>query len=70
MRDIVAQWLAESPLREFATYLLSTVPGLPPISQSIHILGIATVVGTAGMVNLKLLGLALPNRIPSARSAT
>ena len=62
MRDIVAQWLAESQLREFATYLLSTVPGLPPISQSIHILGIATVVGTAGMVNLKLLGLALPNQ--------
>ena len=62
MRDIVAQWLADGQLREIARYLLSTVPGLPPISQSIHILGIATVVGTAGMVNLKLLGLALPNQ--------
>jgi hypothetical protein len=38
------------------------VPGLPPIAQSIHILGIAVVVGTVCMVNLRFLGLALPNQ--------
>ena len=59
MRDTLAQLLAESPTREWMVYLLSTVPGLPPIAQSFHILGIATVVGSVGMVDLRFLGLAL-----------
>ena len=59
MRDTLAQLLAESPTREWMVYLLSNVPGLPPIAQSFHILGIATVVGSIGMVDLRFLGLAL-----------
>ncbi len=62
MRDTLAQLLAESPTREWMVYLLSTVPGLPPIAQSFHILGIATVVGSIGMVDLRFLGLALRNQ--------
>ncbi len=59
MRDTLAQLLAESPTREWTVYLLSNVPGLPPIAQSFHILGIATVIGSIGMVDLRFLGLAL-----------
>ena len=62
MRDILAQALAESQARELAVYLLSNVPGLPPIAQSFHILGIAAVAGSVMMVDLKLLGVALPNQ--------
>jgi hypothetical protein len=62
MRDFLAQTLAESPTREWMVYLLGNVPGLPPIAQSFHIMGIATVVGSIVMVDLKFLGLALPNQ--------
>ena len=59
MRDFLAQTLAESPTREWMVYLLGNVPGLPPIAQSFHIMGIATVVGSIVMVDLRFLGLAL-----------
>ena len=62
MRDFLAQTLAESPVRELMVYLLGNVPGLPPIAQSFHILGIATVVGSIVMVDLRFLGLALPSQ--------
>ena len=62
MRDVLAQALAESQARELALYLLGNVPGLPPIAQSLHILGIAAVAGSIVMVDLKLLGLALPGQ--------
>ena len=38
------------------------MPGLPPITQSFHIMGIAAVVGSIVMVDLKFLGPALPNQ--------
>ena len=62
MRDFLAQALAESQTSELMVYLLGNVPGLPPIAQSFHILGIATVVGSIVMVDLKFLGLALPGQ--------
>ena len=62
MRDFLAQALAESQARELAVYLLGNVPGLPPIAQSFHILGISAVAGSILMVNLKFLGLALPGQ--------
>ena len=62
MRETLANALAESQVRELAVYLLGNVPGLPPIAQSIHILGIAVVMGSVVMVDLKLLGLALPTQ--------
>ena len=62
MRDFLAQTLAESPTREWMVYLLGNVPGLPPIAQSFHIMGIAAVVGSIVMVDLKFLGVALPNQ--------
>ncbi|HCQ99836.1 MAG TPA: hypothetical protein DIU48_10475 [Acidobacteria bacterium] len=62
MKESVAAWLAESQARELAVYLLGNVPGLPPIAQSFHILGIAVVMSSAVMINLRLLGLAVPSQ--------
>ena len=62
MKEWVASALVESQARKVAVYLLGNVPGLPPIAQSLHILGIAVVMGSIVMVDLKLLGLAVPTQ--------
>lgn len=46
-------------MNELAVYWLGNVPGLPPIAQSFHILGIAVVMGSIVMIDLRVLGLAL-----------
>jgi hypothetical protein len=38
---------------------LSNVPGAPPIVQTIHLLGISVVMGSAVLISLRVLGLAL-----------
>jgi hypothetical protein len=58
----VARSLMQSRLHEFALYLLSNVPGFPPVIQTIHILGITAVMGSIVMLDLKVLGLALPSQ--------
>lgn len=45
-----------------AVHLLSTVPGLPPIVQTVHLLGIAIVLGSVVLLDLRILGLALPSQ--------
>jgi len=45
-------------MTELSIKLLSTVPGLPPILQTIHLLGLAMVMASAVMINLRLLNLA------------
>ena len=62
MKDFIASAIAESQARELAVYLLGNVPGLPPIAQSVHILGICVVMASIVMVNLKFLGLAVPSQ--------
>ncbi|MEM1248944.1 MAG: DUF6644 family protein [Acidobacteriota bacterium] len=64
--ELLAQSLAESSLRDGAIWLLSNVPGLPPITQSIHILGVAAVMASSVLIDLRLLGLAVPSQEPSA----
>lgn len=59
MRDALANALAESEARELAVYLLGNVPGLPPIVQTFHIIGIGVVVGSILMINLRFLGIAV-----------
>jgi len=60
--DEINQWLiaaiSDSTLQAACLYLLRTVPGFPPIIQTVHILGIAVIMGTVVMLNLRLLGLA------------
>ncbi len=53
----LAQWISASPLREQAVWLLSNVPGLPPILQTIHLLSVAAIVGSALFITLRVLGL-------------
>jgi uncharacterized membrane protein SirB2 len=43
---------------------LRTVPGLPPIVQSIHILSIACVMASIVMIDLRILGLAARSQAP------
>jgi hypothetical protein len=49
-------------LQETAVYLLSNVPGLPPIVQTVHLLGIAVIMSSVVLLDLRILGLALPSQ--------
>jgi uncharacterized membrane protein SirB2 len=49
-------------LQETAVYLLGNVPGLPPIVQTIHLLGIAVIMSSVVLLDLRILGLALPSQ--------
>jgi hypothetical protein len=60
-----AQSVAASPLHDYAVHWLRTVPGLPPIVQTVHILSIACIVGSAMMIDLRVLGLAVPSQNPA-----
>ncbi len=54
--------LTDSPLQAGALWALRTIPGFPPIIQTVHILGIAVVMGTVVMLSLRVLGLAVPSQ--------
>jgi hypothetical protein len=60
--DNLARVLAASPLHSLALYLLGNVPGFPPIVQTVHLLSIAAVMGSSVLIDLKVLGLALPSQ--------
>ena len=62
MKDAIANALAESQAQELMEYLLRTIPGLPPIIQTFHIVGICIVVGSIVMINLRFLGIAVPSQ--------
>lgn len=51
--------LEGSFLQAGALWALRTIPGFPPIIQTVHILGIAVVMGTVVMLDLRILGLAV-----------
>ncbi len=53
--------LNDSFLQHGALWALNNIPGFPPIIQTVHILGIAVVMGTAVLISLRLLRLALPS---------
>ena len=57
-----ARALAASPINTLAVYLLSHVPGFPPIVQTVHLLSIAVVMGSVMLIDLRVLGLALPSQ--------
>ena len=63
--EAIADAIATSQARELAIYLLRNVPGLPPITQAVHILGIAAVMGSILMIDLRILGLAVPSQTVS-----
>lgn len=49
-------------LQSGALWALRTIPGFPPIIQTVHILGIAVVMGTVVMLDLRILGIAVPSQ--------
>jgi hypothetical protein len=60
----IARSIAGSPLNEIATDLLRNVPGLPPIVQTVHIFSVACVMASIVMIDLRVLGFALPSQSP------
>ena len=58
MLKTIATFLAESDFRQTVIDLLMNVPGLPPIVQTFHILGIAVVVAALVVPLMKILGIA------------
>jgi hypothetical protein len=62
MLAAAARTLARSEAHNIAVDWLRTVPGLPPILQSIHLLAIAVVMGSSVLVALKALGFAMPRQ--------
>lgn len=61
----VAKEIAASSAHDAAVYVLGNVPGLPPILQTFHLLGIAAIMGSAVMVDLRVLGVALRSQPPA-----
>ncbi len=49
-------------LQAGALWALRTIPGFPPIIQTVHILGIAIVMGSVVMLDLRILGMAVPSQ--------
>jgi hypothetical protein len=61
----LARAIAASDAHDLAVKLLSTVPGLPPIMQTLHLLSIAVVLGSIVLVSLRTLGWAVPSQQPA-----
>ena len=58
----IANAIDGSFLQSTSLYLLRNVPGFPPIIQTVHILGISIIMGTVVILNLRILGLAVPSQ--------
>jgi len=58
LQQALIVFFSNSPLRESSVNLLRSVPGLPPILQTIHLLGVAILMASAVMISLRVLGLA------------
>lgn len=58
----LARSIGSSGLHDTVVDWLSNVPGLPPIVQTVHLLGIAVVLGSIVLLDLRILGLALPSQ--------
>lgn len=67
-RGALIEFFNQSPLRELSADLLRSIPGLPPVLQTIHLLGAAVLMGTVVMLSLRLLGLAARNQNSSEMS--
>jgi hypothetical protein len=55
----IARAISGSGIHDAALYLLSNVPGFPPIVQTLHILSVASILGSIAMIDLRLLGIAV-----------
>jgi len=62
MMSELADWLSNTPVRDFSASLLSSIPGLPPVLQTIHLLCIVAIMASIVMIDLRVLGLAVPSQ--------
>ena len=58
LQQALIAFFYSSPLREYSVSMLRSVSGLPPILQTIHLLGVAIIMGSAVMLSLRILGMA------------
>ena len=58
----LSEAIAGTPVHASALYLLSNVPGFPPIVQTVHLLSVSAIMGSSVLLNLKVLGMALPSQ--------
>jgi hypothetical protein len=54
----VSDWLTRTPAHHAVRDLMRAAPWINPAVQTLHIVSIGVVVGSIGMINLRLLGLA------------
>ena len=59
------RWLNGTKLHTHIHALLQTVGWVSPTIQSIHIVSVAAVVGTAALLDMRLLGWAAPSQVPA-----
>lgn len=62
MTSGLSDLLADSAFGRLAEFLLSSVPGMPPILQTLHLLSICAIMASAVFVSLRILGLAVPSQ--------
>ena len=60
--ESLVQLVSDSPLQNASLWMLRSIPGFPPIIQTVHIIGIAVVMGSIALLNLRILGLAIPSQ--------
>lgn len=63
------QYFSNSPLREISDSFLRSAPAIPPLMQTIHLTGLAVILGSIVMLSLRLLGIAARNQAPPEMSA-
>jgi hypothetical protein len=62
MMSALAEWLSNSPVRDFSASLLSSNSAFPPVLQTIHLLSIVAIMASIVMIDLRILGLAVPSQ--------
>ena len=65
MVDQLVEVISTSVVREYVLWALMNIPGLPPVAQAIHIMGIAVVVASIMMIALRFLNIAVPSQSPT-----
>src|SRR5688500_3478193 len=63
-----ARSIAGSGAHDVAVDWLRNVPGLPPVVQTLHLLSIAVVLGSIVLLDLRVLGWAVPSQSPAEMS--
>ena len=60
--ESLSSWIANSAANDLALALLRKVPGSPPILQTLHLWSIVAIMASALMLDLRILGLAVPSQ--------